>query len=330
MIQSNFEAMVVWMAEERMRTERSYLVKHTTRTTRATIQKIEYRIDVNTLSRTTPASLALNEIGRVVFQVTRSLLLDSYAQNRTTGSFIIIDPESNNTVGAGMVIDRMPENQLRAPITAAAPKSENISREEGRVSTGDRERLLGQRAITIWLTGLSGSGKSSIAKELERRLYDAGRQVCVLDGDNLRFGLNRDLSFSKADRSENIRRAAEVARLFNDAGTIVLVPVISPFKEDRENARRIIGEERFCEVHVSAPLEVCEARDGKGLYRRARAGEIEEFTGISSPYEAPESPFVSLDTVVWTVDECVDDLLRRIGPLIVLRWPGPRPNGSAG
>jgi bifunctional enzyme CysN/CysC len=315
-IQADFEAMVVWMAEEPMHPDRPYLVKHTTRTTKALIQKIAYRVDVNTLSRTPPAPLVLNEIGRVGFQATRKLFLDSYSKNRGTGSFIIIDPVSNNTVGAGMVIDRMPESQLRASREGAAPKSENISREEGRVEARERERLLGQQPLTVWLTGLSGSGKSSIAKEVERRLHERGRHVVVLDGDNLRFGLNRDLSFSKTDRSENIRRAAEVARLFNDAGTIVLVPVISPFRDDRENAKRIIGERRFCEVYVATPLEVCEARDGKGLYQKARAGEIEEFTGISSPYEAPLSPFLRLNTAGRTVDECVEDLLIRIAPLI--------------
>jgi len=318
-VQADFEAMVVWLSEEPMHPDRPYLVKHTTRTTKALIQKIEYRVDVNTLSRTAPAPLALNEIGRVVFQATRKLFLDSYSKNRNTGSFIVIDPVSNNTVGAGMVIDRVPESHLRASLTDAPPKSENISLEEGRVAAHDRERLLGQQALTVWLTGLSGSGKSSIAKEVERRLYERGRHVVVLDGDNLRFGLNRDLSFSKTDRSENIRRAAEVAKLFNDAGAIVLVPVISPFRDDRENARRIIGERRFCEVYVSTPLEVCEARDGKGLYRKARAGEIEEFTGISSPYEAPQSPFLRLDTAGMTVDECVEDLLIRIAPLITPR-----------
>ena len=320
-VQADFEAMVVWMAEEPMHPDRPYLVKHTTRTTKAAVQKIEYRVDVNTLRRMPPAPLAVNVIGRVVFQTTRNLFLDPYARNRCTGSFIIIDPSSNNTVGAGMVIDRVPASQLRAP-TTAAPRSANISREEGRVSADDREKLLGQRAVTIWLTGLSGSGKSSIAKELERRLYEAGRHAYVLDGDNLRLGLNRDLSFSKAERTENIRRAAEVARLFNDAGTIVLVPVISPFKDDREHARRIIGEERFCDVHVSTPLEVCEARDAKGLYRKARAGEIEEFTGISSPYEPPERPFLCLNTMGRTVDDCVEELLARVRALIMPSRPG--------
>ena len=316
-VQTSFEAMVVWMAEDPMHPERPYLVKHTTRATKVAIQKVEYLIDVNTLSRMPAAPLALNEIGRVTFQATRPLLLDSYARNRSTGSFIIIDPNSNNTVGAGLVIDRRPESQLRSPFAATAPKSENVFREEGRVSVDSRERLLGQRAITIWLTGLSCSGKSSIAKETERRLYEVGRHVCVLDGDNLRFGLNRDLSFSKRDRTENIRRVAEVARLFNAAGTIVLVSVISPFRADRENAGRIIGAERFYEVYVSTPLEVCEVRDGKGLYKRARAGEIEEFTGISSPYEAPESPFLRLNTVGRTVEESAEDLLTRVRPLIM-------------
>jgi bifunctional enzyme CysN/CysC len=316
--QSNFEAMMVWMAEEPMQPDRPYILKHTTRTSKASIQKIEYRIDVNTLSRMPPAPLALNEIGRVVLHSTRTLFLDAYAQNRSTGSFILIDPVSNNTVGAAMVIDRVPESQLSPPLTGTTPKSENISREDGSVSALDRERRLRQRAITIWLTGLSGSGKSSIAKAAERSLYEAGRHVYVLDGDNLRFGLNRDLAFSQADRRENIRRIAEVARLFNDAGTVVLVPVISPFAADRADARRIIGEGRFCEVHVSTPLEVCETRDGKGLYRKARAGEIEEFTGISSPYEPPERPFLRLNTVGRTVDECVTDLLTLVAPLIGL------------
>ena len=316
--QASFEAMMVWMAEEPMQPDRSYILKHTTRVTKTSIQKIEYRINVNTLSRMPPAPLTLNEIGRVVLRSTRTLFLDAYARHRGTGSFILIDPVSNNTVGAGMVIDRVPESQLNPPLRGATPKSENISREAGSVSALDREKLLGQRAITIWLTGLSGSGKSSIAKAVERHLYEAGRHVCVLDGDNLRFGLNRDLAFSQADRRENIRRIAEVARLFNDAGTIVLVPVISPFTADRADARRIIGEGRFCEVYVSTPLEVCESRDRKGLYRKARAGEIDEFTGISSPYEPPEHPLLRLTTVSRTIDECVTDLLTIVGPLIDL------------
>jgi bifunctional enzyme CysN/CysC len=319
-VQSTFEGMVVWMAHEPMRPDRTYLVKHTTRATKATVATIEYRVDVNTLSRLAPAPLAMNEIGRIVFQGTRSLFLDSYAHNRLTGSFIVVDLDTNNTVGAGMVIDRIPEGHLRAPV-ADAPRSQNVRREEGYVTAQERERRLGQRAVTMWLTGLSSSGKSSIARETERRLHAAGRHVSILDGDNLRLGLNRDLAFSRADRTENIRRAAEVARLLNEAGIIVLVPVISPYTQDRENARRVIGEARFYEVHVATPLEVCESRDAKGLYRKARAGELEEFTGISAPYEAPERPFFRLDTTGRTVEECAEELVARVRALIDLN-PG--------
>jgi bifunctional enzyme CysN/CysC len=303
----------VWMAEEPMRLDRPYLVKHTTRTTKATIQRVEYRVDVNTLSRYPADALRLNEIGRVALQSTQKLFLDAYKKNRQTGAIILVDPVSNNTVAAGMVIDRLSESQLRPVVDGlSAPRSEHIRREVGPVSVDDRERLLGQRALTIWFTGLSGSGKSSIAQELERRLHADGHHVYSLDGDNLRFGLNRDLGFSRNDRSENLRRAAEVARLFNDAGTIALVPVISPFREDRERARRIIGPDRFFEVYLSTALEVCESRDVKGLYRKARAGEIAEFTGISSPYEPPEEPALIVDTAGLTIQQCVELIWRAI------------------
>ena len=315
-IQTSFEGMVVWLAEEPMRQDRPYLVKHTTRTVRAAVRKIEYRVDVNTSSRMPAAPLRLNDIGRVAFEATQPLFLDPYARNRSTGSFIVIDPATGNTVGAGMVIDRVAESELRPRGAEAPPRSAHISHETGRVSPDARARLLGQRAVTIWFTGLSGSGKSSIAREAEWRLHAAQRHVYVLDGDNLRFGLNRDLSFSRADRTENIRRIAEVARLLNEAGIVVLVPVISPFRDDRETARHIIGPDRFREVHVATPLEVCESRDAKGLYRRARGGEIPEFTGISSPYEPPENPFLRLDTTHRAVDDCVEELLARVGPLL--------------
>ena len=312
-VQSSFEAMLVWMADAPMETDRPYLLKHTSQTVKAVVKRVEYRVDVNTLSRAPSPALGLNEIGRVAFQTNQKLFLDPYKNNRLTGSFIVVDPISNGTVAAGMIIDRMPESQLRAPAGGlSAPKSENIRAEVSPVSAGARERLLGQRAVTIWMTGLSGSGKSSIAQELERRLHEEGRHVYVLDGDNLRFGLNRDLTFSRGDRSENIRRAAEVARLFNDAGTIVLVPIISPFREDRDRARAIVGADRFLEVYLSTPLSVCEARDVKGLYRKARAGEIAEFTGISSPYEVPEHPSLALDTSALGLSECADVLQRAI------------------
>jgi adenylyl-sulfate kinase len=180
------------------------------------------------------------------------------------------------------------------------------------VSDADREIALGQHALTLWLTGLSGSGKSSIAQALEKRLYDAGFHTYSLDGDNVRFGLNRDLAFSKQDRQENIRRVAEVARLLNQAGIVVLVPVISPFRDDRRGARDIIGSERFFEIYVDAPLEVCEGRDVKGLYQKARAGEIDEFTGISSPYEPPDNPSLRIQTADRSVEDCMEEVFEAV------------------
>ena len=316
--QSSFEAMLVWMEEEALDSGLGYVLKHTTRSTKATIERTEYRVDVNSLSRTPARALQVNEIGRVVFRTQQALFIDSYRKNRFTGSFILIHPHTNRTVAAGMIIDRLPESRIREAIGAARPRSENIRREEGRIASAERERALGQRALTLWLTGLPGSGKSSIAREVERRLHQSGRHVFVLDGDNLRFGLNRDLSFSREDRKENIRRIAEVARLFNDAGIVVLVSAISPFREDRERAREAIGASRFVEVFLDTPLEVCERRDDKGLYRRARAGELEEFTGISSPYEPPENPALTLDTSERSIDECAEAILIEVGRLIRL------------
>jgi bifunctional enzyme CysN/CysC len=316
--QSSFGAMLVWMNQEATEPGLTYLLKHTTRTVKATIQRIEYRVDINTLRQRPAQALQLNEIGRVVIRTQQKLFIDAYRKNRFTGSFILMHPHTNHTVAAGMVIDRLPESQIREPIEAGSPRSKNIRREEQRIATAERERLLGQRALTVWFTGLPGSGKSSLAKEVEWRLHLRARHVCILDGDNLRFGLNRDLSFSKEDRSENVRRIAEVARLFNDAGTVVLVPVISPFREDRERARQTIGANRFVEIFLNTPLDVCEARDTKGLYRKARAGEIEEFTGITSPYETPEKPALTLDTSLRSIDECVEEVLAMIEPGIRL------------
>jgi bifunctional enzyme CysN/CysC len=317
-VQSSFGAMLVWMSQEATDPGLTYLLKHTTRSVKATIQRIEYRVAIDTLRRTPAQALQLNEIGRVVIRTQQKLFIDPYRKNRFTGSFILMHPHTNHTVAAGMVIDRLPESQIREPIEAGSPRSKDIRREEQRIATAERERLLGQRALTVWFTGLPGSGKSSLAKEVEWQLHLRARHVCILDGDNLRFGLNRDLSFSKEDRSENVRRIAEVARLFNDAGTVVLVPVISPFREDRERARQTIGANRFVEIFLNTPLDVCEARDTKGLYRKARAGEIEEFTGITSPYETPEKPALTLDTSLRSIDECVEEVLAMIEPRIRL------------
>ena len=310
----SFEAMVVWMAEEPLRLDKQYFIKHTTNKTPGVVTDVRYRMNINTLHRESADQLALNEIGRCAFALEKSVAFDPYRKNRACGAFIVIDRLTNNTVGAGMVLDRMPEQVLQrdVPVQVDAQKSAHIREETGLISVTDRESALGQRGLTVWLTGLSGSGKSSIAEQLEQRLHAAGLHVYRLDGDNVRFGLNRDLAFSEDDRRENIRRIAEVARLFNQAGLIVLVPVISPFLADRRNAAEVIGPERFFDVYVDTPLEVCEERDVKGLYEKARAGEIPEFTGISSPYEPPENPALRLTTVDQSVEECTDAVFRAI------------------
>jgi bifunctional enzyme CysN/CysC len=264
----------------------NYLLKHTTNTVSANVTALHYRLDVNTLHRDESAqTLAMNEIGRVSLRTTEAIFFDEYHQNRTTGSFILIDPRTNATVGAG-IIRRM----LRP--TA----STNVRWQAGGVSRGARESTFGSVGSTVWLTGLSGSGKSSVAAATERRLIARGIPAYVLDGDNLRHGLNGDLDFSEAGRSEAVRRTGEVARLFADAGLTVIVALISPNAEDR-HAMRELHEDigiSFSEVFVNTPLEECERRDEKGLYARARAGELASFTGINAPYEAPTNPDLEL------------------------------------
>ncbi len=302
------EAMVVWMGNEPLAPGRTYIVKHTSRSVKASCATIAYRVDPNTLRQGHADELRLNDIGRVAFTMFNPLFVDEYRQNRTTGSFIVIDPASNETVGAGMIIARRAAH-VRAGV---APASKDIAREVGHVTWQQREALLGQSPLTVWFTGLSGSGKSTLAKAIERRLVELGRPCFVLDGDNLRHGLNRDLDFSPEDRTENIRRAAEVARLMNDAGLIVISAFISPYRQDREDARGIVGAERFIEVHLSTDLATCEQRDPKGLYRKARSGALAQFTGISAPYERPQSADVSLDTAAVSIEAAVETLVERI------------------
>ena len=256
-------------------------------------------------------ALQLNEIGRCHITLHRPIAFDPYERNRATGAFIIIDRMTNVTVGAGMIVDRI----VSKPGHKKAPVSQNIVRSQGLVSADDRWKLLGQRGATIWLTGLSGSGKSTIAVELEKELTELGHLCYVLDGDNVRHGLNRDLGFSMEDRKENIRRIAEVAALMNDAGVLVITAFISPYISDRADAREVIGDESFIEVFVDTPLEICEQRDPKGLYKKARAGEIQQFTGISDPYEAPQDAELTLPTVELSpeaaADMIIDDLKER-------------------
>jgi bifunctional enzyme CysN/CysC len=313
-VKREFEAMMVWMSEAPMDCSRSYIVMHTARQTKAFINTVSYRTNVNTLSREPGQPLSLNEIGRVSITTKIPLFIDSYDKNRATGNFIVVDEDSFQTVAGGMIIDRQPQESVThaSGVDVTVPRSEFIHREDGEINRQRREELFGNKAVTVWCTGLSGSGKSTIAKELEAKMFAAGRAVYRLDGDNLRFGLNKNLGFSKDDRRENIRRAAEVAKLFNDAGVSVICSLISPMQIDRQRAREIIGAESFIEVYLSTPLAECEKRDPHGLYRKARAGEIADFTGVSSPYEAPEAPELNLNTSELSLQECVGRVLKEI------------------
>ena len=281
-----FDATVCWMSDDAtLEPGRDYIIKHTTRTTRARVTDLDYRLDVNTLHRDKSATaLKLNELGRVTLRTQQPLLLDEYSRNAVTGSFILIDPDTNGTVAAGMVRETTPAAGRAA--TPNAVRHANLVTAEDRLSKGS----------TVWFTGLSGSGKSSVAMLVERKLLELGRPAYVLDGDNLRHGLNADLGFSMADRSENLRRLAHIATLLADSGQIVLVPAISPLEEHRELARKVHADQgfEFFEVFMDTPLADCEARDPKGLYAKARAGEITHFTGIDSPYQRPKNPALAL------------------------------------
>jgi bifunctional enzyme CysN/CysC len=302
--------MVVWMAEKALRAGAIYMIKHGARWVRASCAEVGYRVDPDTLHRAAGRELGLNDIGRVRFTLFEERFVDAYARNRAMGGFIVVDAESNATVGAGMIVEREQDQERLSPTAA---KQRTVVPAAGKVSAQQREALLGQKPLTVWLTGLSAAGKSTIAAELERRLAEGARACYMLDGDNIRAGINRDLGFGPDDRRENIRRIAEVARLMNDAGLIAISAFISPYRADRQMARDIIGAGRFLEVYVSAPLEVCEGRDPKGLYRRARSGEIADFTGVSAPYEPPEKPDLVLASGEQSIEACVAQLLAAVG-----------------
>jgi bifunctional enzyme CysN/CysC len=285
-VTQEFDATVCWMADgSALEPGREYLIKQTTRTTRARVTALDYRLDVNTLHRDKSATaLKLNELGRVTLRTQVPLLLDEYSRNSATGSFILIDPDTNGTVAAGMVRDTSPAATRKASPNAV--RHQNLVTAEDRLSRGS----------TIWFTGLSGSGKSSVAMLVEQKLLESGRPAYVLDGDNLRHGLNADLGFTMADRAENLRRLAHIATLLADSGQIVLVPAISPLEEHRALARKVHTDQGydFFEVFCDTPLEDCERRDPKGLYAKARSGEITHFTGIDSPYQRPKNPDLRL------------------------------------
>lgn len=290
-----FEAVVVWMHEDSGLIGRTYDISLATQSASASITAVKYRIDVETLAHEACRQLSINDIAVCNIAVTRPLVFDACDNSQALGLFVLVDRQSSAAVATGMI-----RHSLR--------RARNVHRQALSVTRADRERLNGHPAKVIWFTGLSGSGKSTLANALEIELHARGMHTYILDGDNVRHGLNKDLGFTEADRVENIRRIAEVARLMLDAGVIVMTAFISPFRREREMAKELIGTERFLEVFVSTTLDVCEQRDVKGLYKQARAGKIPNMTGINSPYEPPENPSYVADGGVATIDAIVKEL----------------------
>jgi len=295
-VSNQFAAKVIWMDEEPLYPGRSYLLKLAARTVPATVTALKYKIDVNSFDQLAAKTLGLNEIAEVNVETGAPLAFDPYADNRDTGGFILIDRETNATAAAGMIL-----HGLR--------RATNIHRHASAVDRETRAALKRQKPAILWFTGLSGSGKSTIANLVEKKLALSGQHTMLLDGDNVRHGLSKDLGFTDADRVENIRRVGEVAKLFVEAGTLVICCFISPFEAERALVRGLVGEGEFLEIFVDTPLEICAARDPKGLYARALAGEIPNFTGVSSPYERPENPDLALDTTTRTPDQLADDVV---------------------
>ena len=295
-VSDQFAAHLIWMDPEHLLPGRQYLLKSTTRTVPAQVTELKHRLDVDSLEHNAAKVLELNEIGFVNLSTSEPIAFDPYETNRDTGGFILIDRFTNTTVGAGM-------------IAFSLRRASNIHWQALDIDRGARAALKHQKPAVLWFTGLSGSGKSTIANLVEKKLFARGRHTTILDGDNVRHGLNRDLGFTDADRVENIRRVAETARLMSDAGLIVLVSFISPFRSERDMARGLMPEGEFVEIFVDTPLEICQARDPKGLYARAIAGEIRNFTGIDSPYEAPEAAELRLRTAAADPSELADQVI---------------------
>ena len=292
-VSDQFNATLAWMSDAPMLPGQPYWLKIGARVIPASITEIKHKVNVNTLEKLAATRLELNEIGVCNLSLSAPIAFDPYVDNKDLGGFILIDRLSNRTVGAGM-------------LHFALRRSQNIHWQAMDVDKAARASAMGHKGRVIWFTGLSGSGKSTIANLLEKRLHAEGRHTYVLDGDNVRHGLNRDLGFTDADRVENIRRVAEVSRLMVDAGLIVLVSFISPFRAERQLARERVEDGEFVEVFVDTPLAEAEKRDVKGLYAKARAGELKNFTGIDSPYEAPEAPEIRIDTTAMAPEQAAE------------------------
>jgi bifunctional enzyme CysN/CysC len=306
------DAYLCWMNADELVPGRSYVLGHTTRRVQAVVNAIEYRVDVDTMHREPAASLAMNDIGRVDITTADPIFVDSYRLNSATGSFILIDPHTNVTVAAGMIRGRardvagVTEDLARG---AATTTSAGVVWEGWNIAREAREARQGHQAAVIWLTGLPGAGKTTIAKGVERRLFESGHHTMLLDGDQLRHGLCGDLGFTPTDRAENIRRAGEVARLFFEQGAIVLCAFVSPYRKDRDRVRALVPDGRFVEVLVTADAETRRARDPKGHYAKASKGQVAQFTGVSAPYEAPLQAELTIDTAALSVEAAVEQVL---------------------
>ena len=309
------EAMLVWMGEEPMVPGKTYLFKHTTQSVPGSIDTLNYKVDVNTLHRSPAPELTLNEIGRVGISLSAPIHFDAYRRNRSMGAFIVIDRISNATVAAGMILDKAGDGQSKS----VWDEEDKATTEAGSVSSvTDEERAarFGQQPATVLLTGLTGSGKSTIGQAVERKLFDAGRAVSLIDGESVRKGLSLDLGFSAADRSENLRRSAHLAQTLNEAGLVCIACFVAPSEEIRRKAAKLLGSDRCVVVHVATPIEVCRERDTKGQYALADSGELTQFPGVTAEYEAPVNPDVVVDASKQSIDQCADaivDCLREKG-----------------
>ncbi|MDG5767756.1 sulfate adenylyltransferase subunit CysN [Balneolales bacterium ANBcel1] len=331
-VKTRFEATVSWMNKEPLRTDKDYLVMHTTRTTPVRVTGVRYRINVDSLHREETDTLTLNEIGRICLETAQPVFFDAYKLNNATGSFVLIDPDTNVTVGAGMIrsssttapesVDQLPESKAVGPgrdsaeapgrVSVDTPGSRQVFPEPWNIGRTEREERNGHTARVLWFTGPSGAGKTTIAKALERTLWDEGRRTMLLDGDQVRHGLNRDLGFDPAGRRENIRRVGELARLFFEHGNVVICTFVSPYRADREAVKALFPESRFTEIHVTASRETLIARDPKGLYKKAEKGEIRGLTGYDASHEPPGEDALLIDTDSMPVDEAVSLIIREL------------------
>ena len=306
-IGDKFDAMVVWMDEEPMLPGNRYFIKHTSQNVPGTISTLRYKVDVITMHREETPTLKLNEIGRCSISLNQPICFDAYSKNRTTGAFIIIDRMSNSTVGAGMIVDRGQPG--KSNLWDDESETETVATKPGSVTPEERSARFGQKPCTLLLTGLAGAGKTTISQMLERRLFSEGRACGVLDGQHLRSGISKDLGFTAEERSENLRRGAEIAKLMNESGLICISAFVAPSEDVRQKVAAAIGEDHFFVIHLAAPVEVCRERDDTGLYEKADSGEIANFPGVSFEYEVPTNPDLVLPTHELAAEQCVDQIV---------------------